>query len=100
MRVARSYTKMMWVSEIEHGFSLVKHCYGLGLIRIKFDAAVRRLICLSVIAMNIDKLSAISLYMFLKTIFHSLWRDCFKIKSAQPCCSDLLLSRYYIQMRN
>ena len=44
--------------EIKRKFSLSKRCYGLGLIRTKFDTTTRRLIYLSINAMNIDRLGA------------------------------------------
>ncbi len=55
--------------EIERNFSLAKRCYGLGLIRTKLDTTTRSSICLSIIAMNVDRLTAISLCEFLKSIF-------------------------------
>jgi len=59
--------------EIERDFSLAKRCYGLGLIRTKLDTTTRSSICLSIIAMNVDRLTAISLCDFLKSIFQSTW---------------------------
>ena len=59
--------------EIERDFSLAKRCYGLGLIRTKLDTTTRSSICLSIIAMNVDRLTAVSLYDFLKSIFQSAW---------------------------
>lgn len=43
--------------EVERGFSLVKRCYGLGLIRTKLDTTTRSSIALSIIAMNLDHLT-------------------------------------------
>ena len=59
--------------EVERDFSLVKRCYGLGLIRTKLDTTTRSSICLSIIAMNVGRLTAISLYNFLKSIFQGAW---------------------------
>jgi len=59
--------------EIERDFSLAKRCYGLGLIRTKLATTTRSSICLSIIAMNVDRLAAISLCDFLKSIFQSTW---------------------------
>lgn len=53
---------------VERDFSLAKRCYGLGLIRTKLDDTTRSSICLSIIAMNVDKL-ALSLAYFLDSIF-------------------------------
>ena len=58
---------------IERGFSLAKRCYGLGLIRTKLDTTTRSSIYLSIIAMNVASLTAISLCDFLKLIFQSAW---------------------------
>ena len=55
--------------EVERGFSLAKRCYGLGLIRTKLDITTRSSICLSIIAMNIGTLAAVSLCDFLESIF-------------------------------
>jgi len=67
------YTDAVDRIEIERDFSLAKRCYGLGLIRTKLDATTRSSICLSIIAMNVDRLTAISLCDFLKSIFQSTW---------------------------
>lgn len=60
--------------EIERSFSLAKRCYGLGLIRTKLDITTRSSIFLSIIAMNVDRLVAISFYDFWKSIYQSAWR--------------------------
>lgn len=60
--------------EIERSFSLAKRCYGLGLIRTKLDTTTRSSVCLSIIAMNVDRLTAISFCDFLKSIYQSAWR--------------------------
>ena len=57
--------------EVERYFSLAKRCYGLGLIRTKLDTTTRSSICLSIIAMNVGRLSTVSLCDFLKSIFQS-----------------------------
>ena len=46
---------------VERAFSLAKRCFGLGRIRTKLDHTTRSSIALSVIAMNIDRLTDISL---------------------------------------
>lgn len=53
--------------------ALAKRCYGLGLIRTKLDTTTRSSICLSIIAMNVDRIIAISLCDFLKSIFQGSW---------------------------
>ena len=46
--------------EVERGFSLAKRCYGLGLIRTKLDTTTRSSIVMSIIAMNVDRIAALS----------------------------------------
>lgn len=60
--------------EIERSFSLAKRCYGLGLIWTKLDTTTKNSICLSIIALNVDRLTAISFCDFLNLIFQSAWR--------------------------
>jgi len=48
--------------EVERGFSLAKRCYGLGLIKTKLDTTTRSSIALSIIAMNLDRLTAAPFY--------------------------------------
>ncbi len=55
--------------EVERGFSLAKRCYGLDLIWTKLDTTTRSSIWLSIIAMNVGKLSIDFLCDFLKSIF-------------------------------
>lgn len=57
--------------EVERGFSLAKRCYGLGLVKTKLDTTTRSSISLSIIAMNVDRLIAIKLRLFLKFVFHA-----------------------------
>ena len=69
--------------EVERGFSLAKRNYGLGLIRTRLDITTRCSILLSIIAMNIGKLSAVSLRDFLESIFQGTnW--VFRMISASP----------------
>lgn len=68
--------------EVERGFSLAKRCYGLGLIRTKLDTTTRSSICLSIIAMNVDRIIAISLCDFLKSIFQGSWGGYLRIYSS------------------
>ena len=55
--------------EVERGFSLAKRCYGLGLIRTKLDTTTRSSIALSIIAMNVDHLTDVHIFLFLISIF-------------------------------
>ncbi len=67
------YTDAVDRIEIKRDFSLAKRYYGLGLIRTKLDTTTRSSIRLSIIAMNVDRLTAVSLCDFLKSIFQSAW---------------------------
>jgi len=51
--------------EVERGFSLAKRCFGLGLIRTKLDTTTKSSICMSIIAMNVDRLYRLSFVQFL-----------------------------------
>lgn len=55
--------------EVERGFSLAKRCYGLGLLRTKLDITTRSSIALSIIAMNVNRLTGILLRCMLISIF-------------------------------
>ena len=55
--------------EVERAFSLAKRCYGLGLIRTKLETTTRSSISLSIIAMNIGRLSSVFICRFLKSVF-------------------------------
>lgn len=79
----------MSCTETERKFSLAKRCYGLGLVRTKLDTTTRSSIYLSIIEMNIDMLTSISLHEFLTShylIFGEiiLWRQSGKC----CCCAD------------
>lgn len=60
--------------EVERSFSLAKRCYGLGLIRTKLDTTTRSSIVLSIIAMNVDRISAAFLTL-LTTLFQCAKED-------------------------
>ena len=69
--------------EVERSFSLAKRCFGLGLIRTKLDTTTRSSIVLSIIAMNVERLRAFSLFEFLVSIFQGAgpdneWNPAFK----------------------
>lgn len=55
--------------EVERGFSLAKRNYGLGLIKTKLDTTTRSSIVLSIIAMNVEKLSRDFLHLFSECLF-------------------------------
>ena len=50
--------------EVERAFSLAKRNYGLGLLKTKLDTTTRSFIALSIIAMNVERLSRDFLYLF------------------------------------
>lgn len=54
--------------EVERSFSLAKRCFGLGLIRTKLETTSRSSISMSIIAMNVARLAARSLFEFLISI--------------------------------
>ena len=62
--------------EVERSFSLAKRCFGLGLITTKLDTTTRSSIVLSIIAMNVDRISA--LY-FLSSIWSQISKIFFKL---------------------
>lgn len=55
--------------EVERAFSLAKRSFGLGLITTKLECTTRSSIVLSIIAMNVDKLTKLSFMRFLLSIF-------------------------------
>lgn len=59
--------------EVERGFSLVKRCYGLGLIRTKLETTTRSSISLSILAMNVGRITTHSLCKFLKGLIRGVW---------------------------
>lgn len=61
--------------EVERGFSLAKRNYGLGLIKTKLDTTTRSTIALSIIAMNVAKLSWDFLHIFSEWVFWGI-RQC------------------------
>ncbi len=65
----QSYTDNTDRIEVERGFSLAKRCYGLGLLRTKLDMTTRSSIALSIIAMNVNRLTGIILRCMVILIF-------------------------------
>lgn len=59
--------------EVERGFSLAKRCYGLGLIRTKLETTTRSSISLSILAMNVGRITARSLCKCLKGLIRGFW---------------------------
>lgn len=54
---------------VERAFSLAKRSYGLGLITTKLESTTKSSIVLSIIAMNVDRLTRLSFMRFLLSIF-------------------------------
>ena len=67
--MALAYSDNIDRIEVERGFSLAKRCYGLGSIRTKLDTTTRSSIALSIIAMNVDRLTEVHVVLFLISIF-------------------------------
>ena len=65
----QSYTDNTDRIEVERGFSLAKHCYGHGLLHTKLDMTTRSSIALSIIAMNVNRLTGIILRCMVILIF-------------------------------
>jgi len=61
--------------EVERSFSLAKRCYGLGKITTKLDVTTRSSIALSILVMNVGRIAARSLRLFLMTIFSRYLRQ-------------------------
>ena len=63
--------------EVERSFSLEKRCYGLGKIMTKLDVTTRSSIALSILVMNVGRIAARSLRLFIMTIFSRYLRQDF-----------------------
>ncbi|MCR5557294.1 MAG: IS5 family transposase [Butyrivibrio sp.] len=80
----QSYNDNVDRIEVERGFSLAKRCYGLGLIRTKLDTTTRSSIGLSIIAMNLDRLTAVNFVNMLISIFSRyIWQNNLPQKSIE-----------------
>lgn len=55
--------------EVERAFSLAKRSFGLGLITTKLETTTKSSILLSIIAMNVDRLTKSAIVQFLLSIF-------------------------------
>ena len=67
------YTDAVDRIEVERAFSLAKRSFGLGLITTKLECTTRSSIVLSIIAMNVDKLTKLSFMRFLLSIFQGTY---------------------------
>lgn len=65
--------------EIERAFSLAKRKYGLGLLTTKLDTTTRSAIALSIIAMNVNRLTVVSFTQICITVF-SRYKQCIALK--------------------
>ena len=54
---------------VERAFALAKHSYGLGLVTARLDVTTRNMIAMSVLAMNIDRILAKRMFIFLAKIY-------------------------------
>ncbi len=55
--------------EVERAFSLAKRSYGLGIIKTKLEKTTRSSIALSILVMNVDRITAVSLCQILVSVF-------------------------------
>ena len=76
--------------EVERAFSLSKRRFGLGLITTKLDSTTRSSIALSILAMNVDCLTAISFAQILISIFSS-YKQCLSLLKYMQNKSQLRL---------
>ena len=65
--------------EVERAFSLAKRKYGLGLLTTKLDVTTRSSIALSIIAMNVSRLTVVSFVQICISVF-SRYKQCFALK--------------------
>ncbi len=65
----QSYTDNTDRIEVERGFSLAKRCCGLELLHTKLDMTTRSSIALSIIAMNVNRLTGIIMRCMVILIF-------------------------------
>ena len=75
--------------EVERGFSLAKRNFGLGCIWTKLDVTTRSSIALSIVAMNLHRLTCISFCQFIKRLLFQIGclfsdRKAFRFSNAQP----------------
>ena len=84
----QSYTDNTDRIEVERGFSLAKRCYGLGLLHTKLDMTTRSSIALSIIAMNVNRLTGIILRCMEILIFSRCrWqKDLSENTMSELCC--------------
>ena len=64
--------------EVERDFSLEKRCYGLGLIKTKLDTTTRSSIALSILALNVENLTKVSMshfFLFVISRFKSVYES-------------------------
>ena len=74
--------------EVERGFSLAKRNFGLGCIWTKLDVTTKSSIALSIVAMNLHRLTVFSFLLFIKRLFFQIVeqfsdRKAFRISIAQ-----------------
>ena len=70
--------------EVERGFSLAKRCYGLGLIHTKLDTTTRSSIALSIIAMNLDRITEATFFeILISVILRYKWQEVLPQKATE-----------------
>lgn len=68
--------------EVERGFSLAKRCYGLGLIKTKLDLTTRCSIALSILVLNLERITRGSLRRFCALLYREIF------KAIVPLCAS------------
>ena len=83
---------------VESAFGLSKHSYGLGLITAKLDETTRNAIAMPVLAMNIDRILAKRMLIFLARIYDLISRSISEAihEKRRDIHSGRLLSRNYL----
>ena len=65
---------------VERAFALAKHSYGLGLITARLDATTRNAIAMSVLAMNVDRITAKRVRLLLRALFFEAENTIIRLK--------------------
>ena len=78
--------------EVERSFRLAKRCYGLGRIMTKLDVTTRSSIALSILVMNVARIAARSLHLFLMVMFSRYFGQDSLLFYEQKCHGNLLVA--------
>ena len=78
--------------EVERSFRLAKRCYGLGRIMTKLDVTTRSSIALSILVMNVARIAARSLHLFLMVMFSRYFGQDSLLFYMQNCYVKMLVA--------